>query len=222
MAQLTGQGPTALPASGTTNTYLAPYPIKVGTRARDVDGNEYVFCDFGGPVSQGIWVTINTLHVANAVVANDTGRIGVVCGGVGPAGTELTSTLGGWVQIYGLCNYAQTNEASDVNTTQGILLAGKVATSPAGTVGYVSLVSTDGTRIYGAWSSQTVPTPIQAGIVGATDSSWPTTYVTNVTDNAALGTGHSGQIIAVWLNYPYVAGGVDGFMLGNATSIGAA
>lgn len=219
MAILTGQGPIGLPG-GTSITYTTPYPIKPGQRARDVDGNEYVFIDFGGPVSPGIWVTIADNHVGTAIVAGDTGHVGVVCGGPGPTGAELTSNLGGWAQIYGLCNYAQTNEASGVSTSQGILAAGKVATSPAGSVGYVSLVSLDCTRIYNAWGSAL--TPAQAGISGASDTSAPTSYVTAVTDNAGLGVGHTGSIISVWLNYPSVAGGVDGFLHGNPTSTGAA
>jgi hypothetical protein len=124
------------------------------------------------------------------------------------------------VQVYGLCNFAQTNEASDVDTTMGVLAAGKVATSPAGSVGFVSLVSLDANRIFGAWRSTL--TPIQAGVVGATDSSWPTTYTTLVTDNAGLGVGHTGLTIAVWLNYPMLAGTVDNFMFGSPTSTGAA
>ena len=192
MAQFSGQGPAGLPSGGTQAMFTTPYPMRVGQRARDVDGNEYVFCDFGAAVSPGIWVTISAVHVANPVVSSQASpiRVGVVCGGPGPIGTELTSNMGGWVQIYGLCNFALTNEASDVGTTFGVLAAGKVATSPAGTVGYVSIVSLDANRIYGAWDA--LLTPVAAGISGTTDASFPTTYVTAVTDNAGLGLGHTG------------------------------
>lgn len=221
MAELTGV-PQAYSA-GTSKTYTTPFPFKIGTRGRDVDGNEYIFCEFGAAVSPGIWVKIGDNHVTTALAAGDVGRVGVVCGGPGPTGTEATSNLGGWVMVYGLCNFAQTSDVTDTSpqTGSGIgwLKAGAVVTSPAGTAAYVSGVSLDATRIYNAW---TTLTPVQAGISGASDSSGPTSYVTLVTDNAGLGVGHTGSTINVFLNYPYCAGNVDNFLIGNPTSTGAA
>ncbi len=220
MANLTGFS-DAFPG-GTSQTYAAPFPIKPGTRARGVgapdDGNEYVFCEFGGPVSPGIWVVFDDLYVATPLLSTSVGRVGVVCGGPGPRGTEATSDLGGWVQIYGVCNFAQYQGASGDDTKGLTGLVGQIAvTSPSGSISLLTSTSTDSNRVYGAWGAS--GTPAALGVVGASDSSFPVTYTTLVTDNAGLGTGHTGLTIAVMLNFPYAVGGVANLMYGNPTSI---
>ena len=211
MAQFTGQGPIGLPG-GTSNTYTTPFPIRVGTKATDVDGNVYVFCEFAGPVSPGTWVTISNTHTALAIAAADTGRVGVVCGGPGPLGTESTSNLGGWVQIYGLCNFAWTSEVTTQSFDSALnnyLSAGKVVSSPAGSVGIVSLSSIDNTTIFGAWM---VANTFNSQV---TDASGPTSYVTLITDNAGLGLGVM-PTISVFLNFPYVQGTQTGVLSGTS------
>ena len=47
--QLTGE-PGAFPSQGTSNVFTTPFPLAAGTRARDRDGNEYLFCDFTATV----------------------------------------------------------------------------------------------------------------------------------------------------------------------------
>ncbi len=62
-------------------------------------------------------------------------------------------------------------------------------------------------------------TPVLHGIAGASDSSYPVTYVSAVTDNAGLGVGHTGLVVAVQMNYPYCVGGVANLMYGNPVSL---
>ncbi len=219
MAQLTGPA-TGFPGD-TGKTYTTPYPIRPGTRARGAGadtGNEYEFVDFGGPVSPGIAVVIDDFFVATPLLSTSVGRVGIACGGPGPHGTEATSDLGGWVQIFGLCTFAQTQSASDADTKGLATVVAQLAvTSPSGSLSFLTSTSTDANRIYGMWGAS--GTPLQHGISGASDSSYPVTYTTLVTDNAGVGLGHTGLTVAVMLNYPYVVGSVTNMMYGNPTSI---
>ena len=70
--------------------------IALGTRARDAQGNEYIYLDFDAAKAVGEIVTWDTAFLATATGATTTGFIGVVCG------EAATSDLAGWVQIYGV------------------------------------------------------------------------------------------------------------------------
>ncbi len=170
-------------------------------------------------MSPGIAVVMTDTYVASALLSNSVGRVGIVCGGPGPTGAEATSNLGGWVQIYGLCTFAQTNAASDADTKGLASIVAQVAvTSPSGSLSFLTSVSTDANHVYGMWGAS--GTPMDHGISGTSDSSYPVTHNTTlVTDNAGLGVGHTGVVVAVMMNYPYVVGGVANFMFGNPTTI---
>ena len=196
MAELTGHA--GVFPGGTSNVYsTSPLPISVGTRAKDVAGNEYVFVSFGAAVSPGVWVIINDLHVGTPIDdISGPGRVGIVMG------TSPTSNDAGWVQIYGLNIIAQTNTATDLVSTGIGLRPTSVASTPLGVVDVVSAVSAAANIIHNAWI--TALTPAEAGISGASDSSWPTSYTTAASSPA--GGQHTGNVIGVFLNYPYLDG----------------
>ena len=203
MANLTGRG-MGFPG-GTSVVYsTTPFPISVGSRAFDTEGNEYLFVAFGGAVSTGSWVVISDLNVATFLDDVSQGRVGVVMG------TTPTSNDGGWVQIYGLNIIAQGSMATDQASAAvgGALRPTSVATTPLGTVEIVSQVSNAANIIHNAWITPLLPS--EAGISGASDTSWPTSYTTAA--SSPVGGQHTGAVVGVFLNYPYVDGAeVDRF-----------
>lgn len=206
MSDFIGQGPIGLPG-GTSKVYTTPWPLKPGTRARDTDGNEYIFVDFTATLMPGLLVVINELNQATSLLVGSRGRVGVVMAGA-------TSDNAGWVQIYGLNTTVQTSFASDAvgpfgsGVTSGQPVAQTSVTTPSGTIAWTSEASGLGNRIWGLHF--TTLTPAQLGITGATDSSFPTTYTTGATDDANFLT-HTGQTVAVFLNFPMVTSVVDPF-----------
>lgn len=196
MAELTGHA--GVFPGGTSNVYsTSPLPIAVGTRAKDVAGNEYVFASFGAAVSPGVWVILSDLHVGTPIDdVSGPGRVGIVMG------TSPTSNDAGWVQIYGLNIIAQTNMATDQASAGIGLRPTSVASTPLGVVDIVSAVSAAANIIHNAWI--TALTPAEAGISGATDSSWPTSFTTAASSPA--GGQHTGAVVGVFLNYPYLDG----------------
>lgn len=195
MANLTGYA--GVFPGGTSAVFTTPFPITVGTKAPDQSGNEYVFVEFSGPISTGEWVVIDDLNVASALIDTSVGRVGIV------AGDAPTSNDGGWVQIYGLNIIAQTHDVSDaVSPHLGHLRAVTYATTPLGTIGVVLGVSQESVLIHNAWP--TALTPAAAGISGASDASWPTTYTT--AQSSPAGSQHSGAVLGVFLNYPFIEG----------------
>lgn len=195
MAQLTGYA-GIFPGGTSVAFSTSPLPITVGTRSRDKDGNEYVFCSFGAAVSTGVWVVISDLHVATPIDDVSIGRVGIVMT------TSPTSNDSGWVQIYGLNIIAQSATVSDAASPGIGLRATSVATTPLGAIDVFAETSTAGNIVHNAW--MTALTPAEAGISGASDSSWPTTYTTAASSPA--GSQHSGGVLGVFLNYPYVDG----------------
>ena len=196
MAGLTGRA--GVFPGGTSDCYsTSPLPIAPGTRAFDVSGNEYVFASFGTAISKGCWVILTDLHVASPIDdVSGPGRVGIVMS------TSPTSNDSGWVQIYGLNIIAQTNAATD-QVSAGIgLRPTSVASTPLGVVDIVSAVSAAANIIHNAWI--TALTPAEAGISGATDSSWPTSFTTAASSPA--GAQHTGNVVGVFLNYPYLDG----------------
>lgn len=194
-----------------SKSYTTPWPVKPGTRARDVDGNEYLFTDYLNTMYPGTLAVINELNQAGPLLIGSRGRVGVVMGGG-------TSDAGGWVQIFGSNIHVQTGFASDAvggfgsGITSAQACAQTSVTTPSGTISWVSDTSIPGNRILGL--SFSTLTPVQGGMSGATDGSYPTTYTTQVTDDSgSLGfIAHTGLELAVFLNYPYVTGIVDQFM----------
>jgi len=196
MAQLTGPAQSFPCPTSAVLRHTSPLPLNLGTRARDADGNEYVWVAFGGPISSGEWVIVTDLHVATALIHASVGRVGIV------VGTGPTSDDCGWIQVYGLNTIAQTSGVTDTVSIARGLRATSVLTTPLGTAGFITQVSQESNIIHGAWITQLTPT--EAGITGASDGSWPTTYTSQ--SSSPAGYQHSGQVIGVFLNYPYVDG----------------
>lgn len=70
--------------------------IPLGMRARDKEGNEYIYVDFQAAVFPGEWVVIGPSFAASAMTATSAGAIGVCMGSVS------ASDRFGWLQIYGI------------------------------------------------------------------------------------------------------------------------
>lgn len=193
-------GPIDAFPGGTSATFnTSPLPLPVGTKGRDADGNEYILVSFSAAVSQGEWVVMTDLNSASPMLTGSIGRVGVVMSSL------PTSNDAGWVQIYGLNLISQASTVSDLVSPGiggGLLRATTFATTPLGTVDVILQVSQESNMIHGAWATQL--TPAAAGIVGATDASWPTTYTT--ASSSPAGGQHSGMVLGVFLNYPWLDG----------------
>lgn len=68
--------------------------LALGTRARDANGNEFVYVDFQAAFTAGEVVAISTTFTATDVTTATVGPIGVTC-------STASSDTCGWVQIYG-------------------------------------------------------------------------------------------------------------------------
>lgn len=230
MAHFIGQGPTGAPGP-TSVVYTTPFPCRPGERIRDLDGNEYVFCDFTASVSGGILVSINERHEATPLLGT-----ALLASRVGVAMTGATSANGGWVQIYGTHRAVQGNSASDGLVSDGTvayyLIPQTSVSTPSGTLSLVAReagTSVEATssynRIYNMWLSDlgtvsdfTWYDSDQGEADAATyssDTSGPSTGTTATTNGTSM---HTGVTWVVFLNYPYVLGITQNEPLHNATS----
>lgn len=71
---------------------------RLGTRKKDVAGNEYIYLQGVASCVDGSWVTFDEDHVTILAVADAQGRVAVAQAAV-DAATEY-----GWFMIYGLAN----------------------------------------------------------------------------------------------------------------------
>src|SRR6266576_1886250 len=62
---------------GVSDAYTTPFPHTPGTRARDSDGNEYVFCTAGEPVAPEMIVVISPSWDVTKLTTTSRGIIGV-------------------------------------------------------------------------------------------------------------------------------------------------
>jgi hypothetical protein len=170
----------------------SPPAFAVGQRARDAAGNEYVFVDFVGSVFGAQPVEIFDDNTAQALGTTGRARVGVACG-------AATSNDFGWVQIYGRCQVqlgmsgVSPSDAANGPTTLQTVAAMTVfclatsLTTPNG-VGWVSgeagITSNSDYIIENMW----VATDASPGDVSAVTSA----------------TSHTGNQIAVFLNYPRI------------------
>jgi hypothetical protein len=92
MADLTGY---ASIFSGDTAIVDTTLKHALGTRARDVDGNEYIYVQGVTNGAAGSWVTLDEDHVTTLAVANGKGRVAILM-----AALDATTDYG-WAQIYG-------------------------------------------------------------------------------------------------------------------------
>lgn len=231
MADLMGPGAIA-EAGATSVIFSVPFPHRPGDKARDKDGNEYLFVDFLNNTYYGCLVQINAINQAAPLLGTNLEpyRVGVVCSGTpsSVAGNHPTSDNGGWVQIYGVHSAVQTGAASgglvsdssvaywcvpqtSVGTPSGTLT---VIAQGAGTS--IAQSSVDSNQIYGMWLVHMGQVTDLTDYPGASGSSGPVSNdVLNSTSGAAT-SAFIGNTYACFLNYPYVTGVV--VPLSDATS----
>jgi hypothetical protein len=210
-----------------SDLYTTPYPASLGDKARDRNGNEFLFVDFGAAgLSIGSVVGITAAHVAfplstTSPTAAGGSRVGVV------VAASPTSLQAGWVQVYGFA-LVQADaglgtgaaSASDVtDTSTRTLTPTTVVTSPQGALSLVNLpvptsnqvTSLEIDEIIGMWM---VPGPEATDIVGYSgdmsglDHMVTGSAVTQVSETSGIGVtnttaGISTNYITVFLNYPY-------------------
>src|SRR5688572_24600587 len=104
MAELSGQGPII--HHGATTVIDTSAYNKLGTRARDNDGNEYVYVDFQESCIAGEWVSFTSAFAASQLTSTSVGWVGVVIG------TVSASDRFGWVQVYGVHSAAWATSGS--------------------------------------------------------------------------------------------------------------
>jgi hypothetical protein len=195
MAELTGH--VAGYPGGTSITFTTPLPLRPGTRAKDVDGNEYVFCTFSNPCNAKMPVLIDSAFDCTTLGVAGRGAIGVLCA------SEHTSDTSGWVQIYG-------------KAMMQIIDAGSGGTQPSpsdAAAGPTTLSTSAATRFLLS-TSLTSPNTLMAlnGTVSTTSGIFARgisvaqdadpAAVTAVCNTTAASARHTGAQISVWLNYP--------------------
>lgn len=94
MADLTGYAGIF---SGDTSVVDTVKKHALGTRAQDVDGNEYIYLQGVTSGEAGAWVSFDEAHVTTLLVADAVGRVAVMM-----ATLDATTDFG-WCQIYGYC-----------------------------------------------------------------------------------------------------------------------
>ena|SRR3990167_7892462 len=92
MANLTGR---AQIFRGDTSIIDADIQHQLGTRAMDVDGNEYIYLQGVASVVAGSWVVFDEDYVTTRTVANSKGRVAVAMAAI------ATTSDYGWFQVYG-------------------------------------------------------------------------------------------------------------------------
>jgi hypothetical protein len=202
MANLTGfAGGFPHPTSDVGTT---PSPIQVGTRARDSQGNEYVYVDFTGTVYTGTPVQINADFTAAKVGITGRGLFGVAC-------CEATSDNFGWVQIYGRCYVQLLGTVAGVSPSDAANAPTTLSTT-AQTKFWLPTTATstgpEGLR----WTSGNTSTTsgfMVDNIIVAHDASYPFPHLRQDTSsvspsNVSESTSHTGHDIAVFLMYPVI------------------
>ena len=100
MANLTGWAGSF---HGDTSVVDLAKEHQLGTRARDTDGNEYMYVQGVASGAAGSWVSIDEDHVTTLLAANAVGRVGIMM-----AALDATTDYG-WIQIYGKNTIAKTD-----------------------------------------------------------------------------------------------------------------
>src|SRR5688572_21191423 len=160
MSELSGQGSIALPQP--TSVATSDAVISLMQRARDNNGNEYLYVSFSETLRAGQWVVVRN-GVAARLAPTSRGPVGIVC-------ADTTSTQNSWVQIYGIYDTAQLNGTDVTNATSAYFLGATLDTTEAGAdASSVATLTTN--LILGAW-------PIAASTSATTLSSSAHTGVT--------------------------------------------
>lgn len=236
MGQFVGPGGMGQ-AGPTSNFYTSPFPHAPGERARDREGNEYMFVDFTATVYFGTLVQITSTGQASPLLGTTAigSRVGVVVGGLATtvSPNHPTSDHGGWVQIYGVHPAVQTGVASGGGASDSTVGFEVIPQTSVGTPsGVFSLVaptdlsgasgaSTSANIIHGMWLVPFTEVTDLTTWPGSSGSSGPTSNNNWLTDGASQTSGANtsafiGQTYAVFLNYPYVTGNALGIVTGTS------
>ena len=132
MAELSAQGPVI--HTGATTVVDSTQAQKLGMRAYDVDGNEYVYVDFQESFIAGEWACFDNAYLATQLTATSRGFVGVVIGVVS------ASDRFGWVQVRGVHTSAWAT--SGATTIEAVIVA---ATTD---LGHVSTATSADTGIH--------------------------------------------------------------------------
>lgn len=133
MAELSAQGPIAV--HGATSIVDTAAGNKLGARATDVDGNEYVYVDFQESCIEGEWVSFDSAYAAVQLTSTARGWVGVVMG------TVSASDRYGWVMVRGVHTAAWVTSGSSV---------GPVVATVTTDIGNVSVAAaTGGVAVFG-------------------------------------------------------------------------
>ena len=187
MAELTG--PAIGFAGATSVVHTTPFPYKPGTRAVDVDGNVYIYCDYTGTIYGGLPVSIAAGHTAGPVGITGRGPVGVACG-------YATSDNGGWVQVYGAATMqigvagTSPSDAANGPTTVATSVQTYFALATSATTLNVFAMVSDASGLSDKYTIR--------GITVATDAD-----VAAVSDVTAA-TSHTGSQVKVYLNFPEI------------------
>lgn len=226
MSQLVGPG--AIATAGATSVFFpTPFPHNPGDKARDTEGNEFLFVDFTATVYYGCVVQINSSHLAAPLLgtAAEAYRVGIVMGGTAStvSGNHPTSDHAGWVQVYGVHPAVQTGSASgglvSDSTVAGYWCIPQTSVgTPTGTLSVIlqgagtsiAQSSIDGNIIYNMWLvnfGEVTDMTRLTTYPGASGASGPVSRNEVAGDTSGPNTSaFIGQTYAVFLNYPYVTG----------------
>lgn len=151
MAELTGPTQTF---SGDTSVVDTTQRHPVGTRAWDVNGNEYVYVAGVTSCAAGSWLTLDEANQASLAVADAKGRVAV-------AMAAIVASSWGWAQIYGKNTIAKV--LANFADNGSIYL-----TSTAGSVDDADVA---GDAVIGAWGRSAV-----AGGVATVELNYPAVH----------------------------------------------
>lgn len=174
------QGPPTAAPHPTSVVSTTPFPTAVGTVMRDGSGNEYVYCDFTGPVYGGVTVSISNNGNFESAALTESHR-----GSVGIAMTTSTSDNSGWVQTYGRHANAQVASGDSAATSAFVAIIASSVSTPAAGMDVIAGSTVDQHRIF---------------------NMWPTAAASTATTS---GTSHTGVDIAVWIDRPTTWGFVS-------------
>jgi hypothetical protein len=77
--------------------------FRLGTRKKDIAGNEYVYLKGVASTAAGSWVSFDESHVTTLLAANAVGQVGIAM-----AAIDATTKFG-WYQVYGVNTIASTD-----------------------------------------------------------------------------------------------------------------
>lgn len=128
----------------------------LGTKARDADGNEYIYLQGVASVAANTWVSFDEDYQTTILAANAVGRVAI-------AMAAIVASSYGWFQIYG----EATGGADDVAADKAVYIDA--------TAGRVDDAAVTGDLVLGAWSRSADET---VGNTATFELNYP--YVTDV------------------------------------------